>query len=361
MTPGSLAEALDRRTRPATLCEPLAAGRVRCVACGHRCVVPPGQRGICKVRFNDGGTLRAPWGYAAGIAVDPVEKKPFFHLLPGARALSFGMLGCDLHCGYCQNWVTSQALRDPAAVSPPRDVSPADLVALALEHGAPIVTSTYNEPLITAEWAVDVFRPAREAGLLCSFVSNGNGTPEVLDFLAPWVSAYKVDLKSFRDRPYRDLGGTLQRVTETLEGLVARGIWVEVVTLIVPGFNDDEAELRDLVRFLAALSPDIPWHATAFHSDYKMDTTPDTGTRQLLRAVELGREAGLRFVYAGNRPGRVGGLEDTRCPGCDALLVERVGFVVRRNRLEHGTCPDCARAIPGVWQAPPPGRLQTAA
>ncbi len=357
----SLAQALDRRTRPATLCEPMPRGRVRCFACGHRCVVPPGQRGICKVRFNDGGTLRAPWGYTAGVAIDPVEKKPFFHALPGAAALSFGMLGCDLHCGYCQNWITSQALRDEAAVAPPRDVTPEALVATALERGAPIVTSTYNEPLITAEWAVDVFRPAREAGLVCAFVSNGNGTPEVLDFLAPWVSLYKVDLKSFRDRPYRDLGGTLQRVTETLRGLVARGFWVEVVTLVVPGFNDDEAELRELTGFLAALSPDIPWHATAFHADYRMEDRSDTDARTLLRAVEIGRESGLRFVYAGNRPGRVGGLEDTRCPGCDALLVARTGFVVRRNRLRDGACPDCGRAIPGVWQAPPPGRLARAA
>jgi pyruvate formate lyase activating enzyme len=283
------------------------------------------------------------------------------HALPGARALSFGMLGCDLHCAYCQNWVTSQALRDPSAVSPPRDLAPADLVALARAHAAPIVTSTYNEPLITAEWAVDVFRPAREAGLVCSFVSNGNGTPEALDFLAPWVSLYKVDLKGFRDRPYRDLGGTLQRVTETLRGLVARGFWVEVVTLIVPGFNDDPAELRDLVRFLYSLSPDIPWHATAFHSDYRMQQTPDTDTQKLRRAAEIGREEGLRFVYAGNRPGRVGDLENTRCPGCQALLVERVGFQVLRNRLRQGACPDCARPIPGVWQAPPPGVLSRAA
>lgn len=352
-TASPLGEVLARHTAPGQLCETLPEGRVRCVACGHRCLIPPGREGICRVRFNQGGVLRVPRGYVAALQVDPVEKKPFFHALPGARALSFGMLGCDYHCGYCQNWLTSQALRDPSAGAPPESIEPADLVRLAKRHGARIVTSTYNEPLITSEWAVEVFREAKAAGLVCSYVSNGNGTPEVLDYLQPWVSLYKVDLKGFRDRAYRDLGGTLERVLWTIRALHERGIWVEVVTLVVPGFNDSKQELGDLAAFLASVSPDIPWHVTAFHRDYQMTGNRDTDRDTLLRAARIGVEAGLRFVYAGNIPGGVEGWEDTRCPGCRALLVERVGFRVLQNRIRGGACPECSRQIPGFWQSPP--------
>src|SRR5205085_1152367 len=180
-------------------------GAIQCFACGHRCLVQPGRDGVCRVRFNDNGKLLVPYGYVGALACDPIEKKPFYHVLPGSDALTFGMLGCDYHCGYCQNWVTSQALRDPAAISPPMDVEPSDLVRLAKKHGASVITSTYNEPLITSEWAVEVFREAKKAGLKCSYVSNGNGTPEVLDYIAPYIDMYKVDLKGFDDRHYRDL------------------------------------------------------------------------------------------------------------------------------------------------------------
>jgi pyruvate formate lyase activating enzyme len=350
---GTLRDVLVGLTREGELYERLENGRVRCFACGHRCLIPPGRDGICRVRFNDAGRLRVPWGYVGALQLDPVEKKPFFHALPGAKALSFGMLGCDYHCGYCQNWITSQALRDPKATAPPESMSPAEFVEAARRSGARIVTSTYNEPLITSEWAVALFREARAAGLVCSYVSNGNATPEVLDYLKPWVSLYKVDLKGFRDRGYRDLGGTLERVLETIRGLHSRGFWVEVVTLLVPGFNDSFEELRDLTGFLAAVSPDIPWHVTAFHPDYKMTDPLPTSVRGLLRAAETGRAAGLRFVYAGNLPGHVGEWENTVCPGCGALLVERRGFRVFSNRIDAtGGCPDCRRRIPGVWSAP---------
>jgi pyruvate formate lyase activating enzyme len=344
-----LGELLAQRTREGELYEKLPNGRVRCVACGHRCLIPPGHEGICRVRFNDGGTLRVPWGYVAALQLDPVEKKPFFHAWPGSRALSFGMLGCDYHCGYCQNWITSQALRDPEAVATPQPITPAGIVALASKNGARIVTSTYNEPLITSEWGVAVMRAAKEAGLVGSYVSNGNGTAEVLEYLRPWVSLYKVDLKSFRDRHYRDLGGTLDRVLDTLRRLHAMGFWLEVVTLVVPGFNDDEGELREMATFLAGISPDVPWHVTAFHKDYKMTGPDNTGVARLLRACEIGAEAGLRYVYAGNLPGRVGEWENTWCPGCRALLVERHGFLVTKNRVASGSCPECGVPIAGRW------------
>jgi pyruvate formate lyase activating enzyme len=347
----SLRDALAGLTRPGELALSLPGGRVRCVACGHRCLIPPGREGVCRVRFNRDGRLQAPFGYVAALQVDPVEKKPFFHALPGARALSFGMLGCDYHCAYCQNWLTSQTLRDPQAGAEPRRVSPADLVRLAREHGARIVTSTYNEPLITSEWAVAVFREAHGAGLVCSYVSNGNATPEVLDYLQPWVRLYKVDLKGFRDRAYRDLGGTLERVLWTIRELHERGFWVEVVTLCVPGFNDSEAELRDIAAFLASVSADIPWHVTAFHPDYRLTQPSRTAAAALLRAVEIGRAAGLRFVYTGNLSGATGAWENTRCPGCGLTLIERRGFTVVVDRLAPGgRCPGCARAIPGVWE-----------
>jgi pyruvate formate lyase activating enzyme len=348
-TASPLAQVLAQHTREGVLFERLPEDRVRCFACGHRCLIPPGADGICRVRFNDGGTLRVPYGYVGALQVDPVEKKPFFHALPGAKALSFGMLGCDYHCGYCQNWITSQALRDPQAVAPPQEVSARGIVDLALEYGARIVTSTYNEPLITSEWAVAVFKEALKEGLVCSYVSNGNGTPEVLDYLRPFVSLYKVDLKSFRDRSYRALGGTLERVLETIQGLHARGFWLEVVTLVVPGFNDSNEELKEIARFLVSVSADIPWHVTAFHQDYKMTAPDDTGVPALLRAAEIGVAEGLRFVYAGNLPGQVRSFEHTHCPGCAAILIERRGFRVIRNRLEAGRCPDCTRAIPGFW------------
>jgi len=326
-----------------------SAGDIKCFACGHRCLIPPGHAGICRVRFNEKGTLHVPFGYVGGLQLDPVEKKPFFHALPGAKALSFGMLGCDYHCGYCQNWLTSQALRDPRAVAPPEEMSASEIVRLALGRGARIVTSTYNEPLITSEWAVEVFREAVAKGLVCSYVSNGNGTPEVLEYLRPWVSLYKVDLKSFRDRSYRELGGTLERVLWTIRALHEQGFWLEIVTLVVPGFNDSDEELREIARFLVSVSPDVPWHVTAFHQDYKMTAPDNTAVEALLRAAEIGAREGLRFVYAGNLPGQVHRWENTWCPGCGALLVERMGFRVIQNRLEEGSCPDCRRAIPGVW------------
>ena len=347
----TLEQVLARLAREGALHERLPEGRVRCFACGHRCLIPPGQRGICKVRWNDQGRLMVPAGYVAGLQLDPVEKKPFFHALPGSRALSFGMLGCDLHCSYCQNALTSQALRDPAMGAPPEEITAEDIVALALRRGARILTSTYNEPLITSEWAVEVFRAGKPRGLVCSYVSNGNATPEVLEYLRPWVSLYKVDLKGFDDRQYRRLGGLLQTVLDTIGQLHTMGFWLEVVTLVIPGFNDSDAELRDLAQFLGSVSPDIPWHVTAFHPDYKMTDRDQTPVRTVVRAAEIGRREALRYVYAGNLPGHVGPFENTYCPGCAALLIERVGYTILQDRVSsaRGTCPACGTTIPGVW------------
>jgi pyruvate formate lyase activating enzyme len=346
----TLSDVLAERTREGALYHRLDKDWVHCYACGHNCKIPPGAPGVCKVRFNEDGRLMVPWGYAGGVQCDPIEKKPFFHVHPGALAYSFGMLGCDLHCAYCQNWVTSQALRDPQAVAPPLDLTPEALVRDALRQRARIVVSTYNEPLITSEWAVAVFKEAKAAGLTTGYVSNGNGTPEVLAYLRPWVDLYKVDLKSFDDRHYRQLGGRLQPILDTIRRLYAMGFWLEIVTLLIPGFNDSPDELRRLTDFVAGVSPDIPWHVTAFHGDYKMTGPANTAADMLLRAADIARNAGLRHVYAGNLPGQVGDLEDTRCAACHETLVARYGYFIRDYRITpDGRCPSCATAVPGRW------------
>lgn len=355
----TMADVLDQLTMVGELYETLSDGSVRCYACGHRCLIREGKRGICQVRFNHGGKLYVPWGYVAALQVDPIEKKPFFHVLPGSDALTFGMLGCDFHCSYCQNYLTSQAMRDPAsdvALALVRRTSPEQLVELAQRSGASVIASSYNEPLITSEWAVGIFRRAQPAGLKCVYVSNGNATPEVLDYLRPYLVGYKVDLKTMQDRQYRKLGGVLEHVLDSIRRAHELGLWVEVVTLVVPGFNDSNEELMDAARYIRSVSADIPWHVTAFHPDYKMTDPPPTSVKTLLRAAEIGQEAGLNFVYAGNIPGRVGEYENTYCPRCHELLIERVGYTIRRYRLTgEGNCPKCGAATPGVWHTSPEG------
>jgi pyruvate formate lyase activating enzyme len=349
----SLKEMLHQYSAPAApeLIERHENGDVQCFACGHRCLVKPGRDGVCRVRFNEDGTLLVPHGYVGALACDPIEKKPFFHVLPGSDALTFGMLGCDYHCGYCQNWVTSQMLRDPDAVAPPKPTTPAQLVDLAVRHGAPVVASSYNEPLITSEWAVDVFKEARRRGLRCAYISNGNGTPQVLDFICPHVDAYKVDLKTFNPKNYRQLGGVMENVTDTIRMLKERGFWVEIVTLVVPGFSDDPDDLKRMADFLASVDPLMPWHMTAFHPDYKMtDGYRSTTAEDLMRIVEFGRQAGLKYMYPGNLPGQVGEWENTRCHHCNATVIKRYGFLVMSSRIaDDGLCPDCRKPLPGIW------------
>ncbi len=257
----------------------------------------------------------------------------------------------------CQNWLTSQAIRDPAAddsLHYIRRITPAGMVEVARRTGASAIVSSYNEPLITSEWAVGIFKEAKAAGLMCAYVSNGNNTPEVIEYLRPYLSAYKVDLKSMQDKNYRKLGGVLKNTLEGIQRAHAMGLWVEVVTLIIPGFNDSNEELWEAARFLTSVSPHIPWHVTAFHKDYKMTEPDNTPARTLLRAAEIGREAGLHYVYAGNLPGRVEEYEDTLCPHCNELLIKRSGYVIAEYRITaSGTCPRCGTKIPGLWPEDP--------
>ena len=356
----SLSQALRDNTMPAApeLVRLREGQAVQCLACGHQCVIQPGHSGICRVRFNEQGKLRVPGGYVAGVQVDPIEKKPFYHAFPGAEALSFGMLGCDFHCSFCQNWISSQAPRnaDKGAgefVPFPHACTAEELVRLAVANEAPVAVSTYNEPLITADWAVEVFKLARAEGIVCGLVSNGYATPEVLEFLRPYVQLCNVDLKTFQPENYHQLGGRLEVVLDSIRRLHAMGFWVEVVTLVVPGFNDTTDELTQIAEFVAGVSPDIPWHVTAFHPSYQMTDRGRTPAEILARACELGEAAGLRYVYAGNLPGGVQEREHTRCHACGTRLITRLGFSVRENRMVGSRCPECHTMIPGVWPSAP--------
>lgn len=334
-------------SREAALSERLGGGKTRCLACAHRCVRAPGASGRCLVRFNEGGTLKAPWGYVSGASPDPIEKKPFFHVLPGARTLSFGMFGCNFNCAFCQNWQISDV--KAAGRQVPQETSAEELAAAAARCGAKVLVSTYNEPLITAEWAAAVFAAARPGGLRAAFVSNGYATPEAVAFLKPALDFWKVDLKSFNAENYRKVcGGELSKVLEGIRLIRDAGFWLEIVTLLIPGFNDSDAEIGEMASFIFGLSRDIPWHLTAFHPDYRMTHTPATPEAALYRAREIARARGLRYVYCGNMPGAEG--QNTACPACGRDLVVREGFSVVKNLLGGGGRCACGEKIPGVWQ-----------
>ncbi|MCE7737240.1 MAG: AmmeMemoRadiSam system radical SAM enzyme [Candidatus Heimdallarchaeota archaeon] len=327
--------------------------RIECYACAHYCSIKDGKAGICKVRYNENGVLKVPHGYVSAINGDPVEKKPYYHFFPKTLAMSFGMLGCDFRCGYCQNYDISQTLRDPSVQRGFRKISAQDIVNYALEYGCRSVVSTYNEPLITSEWAIEVFKEAKKNNLATGYVSNGNSTPEVLDYIRPYTDAYKIDLKSFNKKQYQTLGGNLEKILKSIENVYQKGFWLEIVTLLIPGFNNSPDEIEQMADFIAGISVDIPWHITAFHKDYKMRDKDNTTPENLLEAAEIGVKAGINYIYPGNVHGRVGDWENTNCPNCKTVLVERIGFrVISYNLNDEGRCPTCDDVIPGRWETP---------
>lgn len=331
----------------ARLYRPVPGGDVLCLACAHRCRIADGKRGICGARTNSGGRLMVPFGWTAALSADPVEKKPFFHALPGALTLSFGMYGCNFRCTFCQN----HDLADPASAAEPPYAEPAEPERIAAEArrlGAAMLVSTYNEPLITAEWGAAVLAAGKKTGLAGAFVSNGYATPEALDFLRPSVDCFKVDLKFFREETYsRIAGARLQPVKTALSLMLEKGFWVEVVTLLIPGLNDSKDEISEMAAFLASLSKDMPWHITAFHPSHLMQDRPRTSAAALERACEAGLAAGLKHVYTGNI---AGGRQDTNCPSCGARLVAREGYEVSREGISAGgKCLKCGTAIAGFW------------
>ena len=332
----------------AALAIPLAGGSVRCVACAHRCLIRPDRAGICRVRENrDGVLVSLVYGQAVAANSDPIEKKPLFHAYPGSVAFSIATRGCNFHCANCQNWAISQAPRDGLGV-PTFELPPRDVVAGAVAAGARSIAYTYTEPTVFIEYAVDTARLARDAGLANVLVTNGYETPEALELLGPLVDAANVDLKAFDDRFYRKVvGARLAPVLETLVGMKARGIWIEVTTLLIPGLNDDPQRLLALARWIGSeLGPETPWHVSRFFPTYRLTDLDPTPASSVLRAVELGGEAGLKHVYSGNLPG---GSDDTHCAGCGTTLIRRHGFrATRTAELVKGVCARCGYRLAGI-------------
>ena len=319
--------------------------KIICMLCQHYCQMKEGQVGVCGVNKNKNGELKTVvYGHPSALNVDPVEKKPLYHLLPGTTALSFGTVGCNFKCPFCQNWQISQEHKVDESVY----ISPEKMVDLAIENGASSIAYTYNEPTIFYPYAKDIGVIAREKGLKNIFVTNGFETPEVVKDMAFWLDAANVDLKIWDDAYYKKiLKGGLEAVKETLRGMIKEGIWVEVTTLLIEGENDSNEDLEAMASFIANdLGVHVPWHLSAFHPDYKMQDHEYTKLQTLQRANDIAKKAGLFYVYMGNVP--VHG--DTYCPDCGTLLIDRTGYTITKNSLVEGNCPKCQRVIEGVWK-----------
>jgi len=331
--------------REAMLYERLDDGSVRCGLCAHRCRIRPGNRGVCGVRENREGTLYSlVYGQAVSAAVDPIEKKPLYHYLPGTQAFSIATVGCNFRCDFCQNADISQSPKERKGWERwARTLPPETVVDLACQRGCASIAYTYTEPTVFFEYACDTAVLATPRGLKNIFVTNGYMTPEALDVIGENLHAANVDLKSFRDEFYRRVcGGRLQPVLDTIQKMHRDGVWVEVTTLLIPGENDDDDELRDIARFLAGISSDIPWHVSRFIPHYRMLDHPPTPVASIRQAVEIGYAEGLHYVYAGNVPGD--SYEHTRCPNCHEVVIHRRGYWID-NRLDGDRCPACGQKL----------------
>ena len=332
--------------KEAMLYDKLPDHNVRCRLCAHRCVIAPGKKGVCQVRENQGGTLYTlVYGRLITQHVDPVEKKPLYHFYPGSTAFSVATPGCNFRCRWCQNWEISQMPREQHLVMGEK-ASPAQIVAAARQAGCRSIAYTYTEPTIFFEYAYDTARLAHEAGLANIYVTNGYMTEEMLETFYPYLDAANVDLKAFHAETYRKyVGARLQPVLDAMKAMKRLGIWLEVTTLVIPGINDDPAELREAARFMAQeLGVETPWHISRFFPAYQMPDVPPTPLSTLQRAREIGLEEGLRYVYIGN----VHDEENTTCHECGLLLVARSGFHVTKNLVRDGRCPDCGAPVAGV-------------
>jgi pyruvate formate lyase activating enzyme len=325
--------------------------RLRCNLCAHRCVISPGRLGACCVRENTDGTLYTRV-YDRIIAqnIDPIEKKPLFHFQPGSFSFSIATAGCNFRCAFCQNWEISQLPREEKVV-PGRAARPAQVAQAARKAGCSSVSYTYTEPTIYAEYALDTAREAQALGLRNVFVSNGYMTHELLDLMSGLIDGINVDLKAGRGAFYQRLSGaSLEPVLDNLKTIQQLGIWLEVTTLVIPGLNDSDVELRWVARYLLdELGPDVPWHVSRFYPQYRMMDTPPTPTGTLERAWSIGREVGLRYVYVGNVPGH--DTESTRCPACGTTVIQRSGYRTDVLALRKGACARCGAAIAGVDMA----------
>ena len=324
----------------------LEADKVSCFLCAHRCLIAPGKFGVCGVRENQGGKLMTHvYGEVIAAHVDPIEKKPFYHFLPGSTSLSIATAGCNFKCSFCQNWQISQASKGPGRDVSGEKLSPEEIVQAAKSHGCRSISYTYTEPTIFFEYALDTARLAKAAGLYNNFVTNGYMTAEALEAFHPNLDAANVDLKAFKDETYKKVcGARLEPVLDSIKRMRKLKIWVEVTTLVVPGLNDGEDELRDIARFLAGVDPDIPWHISRFHPDYNYTDARPTPVETLRKALAIGKAEGLKYVYVGNVMGEG---EDTICPKCGKVLIRRRGFSVGRNEIKDARCPSCLGPVPG--------------
>jgi pyruvate formate lyase activating enzyme len=332
---------------PARWFKTLPDGWVECGVCPHACRISEDERGTCGTRENRKGRLYTlVHSRPCSLAIDPVEKKPLFHVLPGATALSLATAGCNLECKCCQNWEIAQARPEQV---PSMTLTPADVVMMAKRKGAPLVACTYTEPVVFSEYVLDIAVAGRAVGVRTVMISNGYVQEQPLADLCREIAAYKVDLKGFDAGFFkRHTGGELEHVLDTLRRLRRHGTWTEIVALVIPTQNDSEAEIRALSRFVRdEVGPETPVHFTRFHPSYRLQNLPSTPVATLERARGAAMAEGLRFVYLGNVPGHPG--ENTYCPGCGKVLIRRFGMAMAENRLKGGACPDCRRAIPGIW------------
>ncbi|MBW2367987.1 MAG: AmmeMemoRadiSam system radical SAM enzyme [Deltaproteobacteria bacterium] len=333
----------------AYLFEPLKDKKVKCNLCSHRCVIKNGNRGICKVRENQDGVLTSlVYGKLIAQHIDPIEKKPLFHIKPGSLSYSIATVGCNFKCRFCQNADIAQMPEERQGLILGDTISPEAVVADAVSGGCASIAYTYTEPTVYFEFAHDTARLAHEKGLKNVFVTNGYMTGEALEMIAPYLDGANVDLKAFSDKFYKDqCSARLVPVKETLVQMKARNILVEITSLLIPGLNTDPNELHALADFLVTeLGPDTPWHISRFHPTYQLTDRPPTSVDTLLAARKIGLAAGLKYVYTGNVPGRPS--EQTLCHQCGKLLIDRWGFTVRQNQIRNGRCPDCRETVAGI-------------
>ncbi len=344
---GALVEGEELPAMEATWYRKLADRKVECQLCPQACTVADAERGTCGVRENRGGTyVTLVHGLACSVHVDPIEKKPLFHVLPGEQAFSFATAGCNVECKFCQNWEISQFRPEQVRAY---YLPPDALAAAARRSGAKLTAATYSEPVVFWEYVRDAARAARKAGLRPTVVSNGYIQEQPLRDVLPLLDAVKVDLKSFRDDFYvEQVRGKLEPVLKALEIIRASDVWLEIVVLLIPTLNDSESEIRDLARWVKEhLGTEVPLHFTRFHPTYRLTNLPPTPVATLERAWAIARDVGLDFVYLGNVPGHP--AENTVCPGCGEVVIRRVGFRIRENNIVDGRCRQCRREIPGVW------------
>jgi len=335
--------------KEAMLYSPLEEGKVKCSLCSHRCVILPLKKGICGVRENRGGKLFSlVYERAISMHIDPIEKKPLFHLLPGSTSFSIATVGCNFRCLQCQNHEISQMPVDGKGIDG-SVVPPSQIVLLAKENRCRSISYTYTEPTIYFEYAYETAALAHQEGIRNVFVTNGYMTEEALRTIHPYLDGANVDLKSYQEKFYKEVcGAKLRPVLESLKLMKELGIWVEVTTLVIPTMNDSDKEFEEIARFILSLGAEVPWHLSAFYPTYKMLNLPRTPATTLHRAREIGMKAGLQYVYCGNIPGQGG--EDTFCPQCGRNVIERMGFRVVKNDAVGGECRHCHAKIEGIWQ-----------